>query len=150
MAVTISLYSHVPKLFANKDVTLTTLKVMLLDNTATFVAANTTVDAVAGAGPTRAKELYGNGWVQGGPTLAGVAITQVAITDATVNDAKLSATDVDVVASGGSITGYNALIYDATGLYPLCFISFGQLQSAGDTTDFKIRFNANGIINWTQ
>src|ERR1700748_166315 len=48
-------------------------------------------------------EFYGNAWPVGGPTLASVSVTQVAITDATVNDAKLSATDVDIVASGGSI-----------------------------------------------
>lgn len=94
-------------------------------------------------------EFHGNGWPVGGPVLASAAVTTVAINDGTVNDAKLDATDVEVTADGGSISGYKAQLYDGTSKKPLAFIDFGQLQAAGDTTEFKIRWNANGILNWT-
>lgn len=231
MAVTIQLYSHTPKLFANKQVDLANIKAQLLNNSASFTASHTTKHAVdngpapatvtitnaspgvvtwtahgfsagravmfmsTGALPTGLTagtwyyviaaglttdefqvsatpggaaintssagsgthtgyaagiyDSYGNGWVPGGPVLASAAVTQAAITDGTSNDAKLDADDVVVTADGGSISGYKALLWDATNILPLAFIDFGQLQSAGDTTDFKIRWHANGIINWT-
>lgn len=93
-------------------------------------------------------EVYGNNWPAGGPLLASVTATQAAISDATSNDAKLAATDVSVTAAGGSIgPAYKALLYDATTMFPLAYIDFGAVQTAGDTTDFKIRWNANGILN---
>lgn len=143
MAVTMSLYDHTVKLLVNKEVTFTTLKVKLLDNTATFTASQTAVSSVDGSG---AKEVSGNGWTAGGPTLASVAVTQV-----TTNDATLSAANVTVTASGGSIgPAYAALVYDSTSSKPLVYIDFGQAQSAGDTTDFKIVWDAtNGIIKFS-
>jgi hypothetical protein len=142
MAVTMSLYDHTVKLLANKEVTLTTLKVKLLDATAVFTAADATVAAVDGTGT---KEVSGNGWAAGGPTLASVAVTTV-----TTNDAMLDATDVSVTASGGSIgPAYAALVYDDTSSKPLIYIDFGQAQSAGDTTDFKIVWDATGLIKWS-
>lgn len=96
-------------------------------------------------------DSYGNGYPPGGPVLAGVARTQFdSLGGATPNDSQLTATNVDVVAAGGSISGYKALLYGATNQYPLIFLDFGQLQSAGDTTDFKIRWNALGILNLIQ
>ena len=142
MAVTVSLYDHTVKLLVNKEVTLTTLKVKLLDATATFAQAQTTVASVDGSG---AKEVSGNGWTSGGLTLASVAVTQV-----TTNDAMIDAADVSQTASGGSIgPAYAALIYDATSNKPLIYIGFGQAQSAGDTTDFKIVWDANGIVKFS-
>ena len=142
MAVTMSLYDHTVKLLVNKEVTLTTLKVKLLDATATFAQAQTTVASVDGSG---AKEASGNGWTSGGLTLASVAVTQV-----TTNDAMLDAADVSQTASGGSIgPAYAALVYDATSNKPLIYIDFGQAQSAGDTTDFKIVWDANGLIKFS-
>lgn len=139
MAVTMSLYDHTLKLVANKELTLTTLKVKLLDATAAFLASDATVAAVDGTG---AKEVSGNGWAAGGPTLASVVVTTV-----TTNDAMLDATDVSVTAAGGSIgPAYAALVYDATSNKPLIYIDFGQAQSAGDTTDFKIVWDATGLI----
>lgn len=142
MAVTMSLYDHTVKLIVNKEVTYTTLKVKLLDNTATFSASQTTVASVDGSG---AKEVSGNGWTSGGITLTGVAVTQV-----TTNDAMLDADDVAVTASGGSIgPAYAALVYDSTSNKPLVYIDFGQAQSAGSTTDFKIVWDATGIIKFS-
>jgi hypothetical protein len=143
MAVTMSLFDHTVKLFANKEVTFTTLKLELLDATATFAAAATTKGAVDGAG---AKEVSGNGWTSGGKTLTTVAVTQV-----TTNDAILSADNISQTASGGSIgPAYAALLYDSTSSKPLIYIDFGQSQSAGDTTDFKINWDAtNGIMKFS-
>lgn len=142
MAVTMSLYDHTVKLLVNKEVTYTTLKVKLLDDTASFVASDTTVNAVDGSG---AKEVSGNGWTAGGLTLASVAVTQV-----TTNDAILDANDASATASGGSIgPAYAALLYDSTSLKPLVYIDFGQAQSAGDTTDFKIVWHADGIVKFS-
>lgn len=142
MAVTMSLYDHTLKLAANKEITLTTLKVKLLSNTATFLAADATVAAVDGTGT---KEISGNGWVAGGPTLAGVIVTTV-----TTNDAMLDANDISVTAAAGSIgPAYAALVYDATSNKPLIYIDFGQSQSAGNTTDFKIVWDVTGLIKWS-
>jgi hypothetical protein len=97
-------------------------------------------------------ETYGNGWIPGGPTLASVGISSAAITDATVNDAILSATNPSVTATGGSLppaAAWNALIYDATSMKPLIFVSFGQAQQAGVTTPFVFLINALGILNLT-
>ncbi len=145
MAVTISAYDHTVKKLVNKEVTYTTLKAMLLDNTATFTAADTTLNQVAGTGHT--KEVSGNGWTTGGLTLDNVAITTI-----TTNDAKLDADDVVATASGGQIgPAYAAVIYDDTDSNdaPLFYIDFGGVQAAGDTTDFKIVFHANGIVTFT-
>lgn len=229
MAVTVTLYSHTPKRFGNKEVNLANLRVKLLANAATFTAAHTSIEQVdggskstvtltiaspgkvnlnghgktadtpvmlntTGALPTgltagvtyyvrnpgandfelsatpggasinftgtqsgvhstffsSATEISGNGWPAGGPVLANVTVTQAAITDATSNDAMLDADDVVRTAASGSIgPAYKAVIYDALTGFVFVFIDFGQAQSAGDTTDFKIRWHANGIINWT-
>jgi hypothetical protein len=142
MAITINQYNHTAKLLLNKEVDYTTLKVMLLNNSAPFDASHANVDDVAGAGPTRANEVFGNGWVQGGPTLTGVAITTTG-----TNDAKLDADDVQETASGGSIgPAYAALVYDSTTGNALWHIDFGQAQEAGDTTNFNIVWNAIGIL----
>lgn len=143
MAVTMSLYDHTVKLIVNKEVTYTTLKTKLLDNTASFVGAHTAVSSVDGSG---AKEVSGNGWPSGGKTLTTVVVTQV-----TTNDAVLSADNVTQTASGGTIgPAYAALVLDSTSNKPLVYIDFGQAQSAGDTTDFKINWDVtNGIIKFS-
>nr|DAH82763.1 MAG TPA: hypothetical protein [Caudoviricetes sp.] len=97
-------------------------------------------------------ETYGNGWIPGGPTLAGTNVSSAALTDATVNDAILSATNPSITATGGSLPptpAYNAILYDATSMKPLMFISFGQAQQAGITTNFAFLINANGLLNLT-
>lgn len=139
MAVSMTLFDHTPKLIFNKEIDFANIKAMLLDNTATLTPSNTTIGDVDGAG---AKEVSGNGWTTGGITLSNVTITQV-----TTNDTIIDADDVDVVATGGSIgPAYACVLYDATSSKPLVYIDFGQAQSAGDTTSFKIVWNENGII----
>lgn len=95
-------------------------------------------------------EVYGNGWAVGGPGIPNVTRTQAAITDATSNDAMFDGDDVSVTAAGGLIgPAYKALVYAHDLEYPIAFVDFGGVQSAGDTTDFKVRWNTNGIIDLT-
>jgi hypothetical protein len=141
MAVTISLYNHTAKLFAEgSNAAADTYKVQLY-STATFDATNTTL-----AGITGTEATTGTGYTAGGATLANVAVTTV-----TTNDAKFDADDVTWTASGGSITASYAVIYNDTDANdpPLAFIDFDGSQSAGDGTDFKIVWNANGIFTFT-
>ena len=139
MAVTISRYNHTVKKLLNKEIDYTTLKMMLLNNSATFTASHT---ALASVNNTGAYEVSGNGWTVGGIALASVAVTVVA-----TNDAMLDADDISVTATGGPIgPAYKAVIYDDTGDVPLWFIDFGQVEEAGETTDFKFSFNASGIF----
>lgn len=141
MAVTISLYNHTAKLFAEgSNAAGDTYKVKLY-SAATFDATDTTL---AGVGGTEA--TTGTGYTAGGATLASVAVTTV-----TTNDAKFDADDVTWTASGGPITASYAVIYNDsdTDDPPLAFIDFDGSQSAGDGTEFKIVWNANGIFTFT-
>jgi hypothetical protein len=141
MAVTISLYNHTAKLFAEgSNAAADTYKVKLY-TAATFNATHTTL---AGVGGTEA--TTGTGYTAGGPSLANVAVTTV-----TTNDARFDADDVTLTASGGSITASYGVIYNDTDANdpPLAFIDFDGSQSAGAGTDFKIIWDANGIFSFT-
>lgn len=141
MAVTVSLYNHTSKRFADgSNAASDTFKVMLC-TAATFNAADTTL-----AGITKTEVASGNGYTTGGAALANVAVTTV-----TTNDAKFDADDVSWTASGGSIISSYGILYNDTdsGDPPVAFIDFGGSQSAGDGTDMKIVWNANGIFTFT-
>lgn len=141
MAATISLYNHTAKLFADgSNAVADTYKVMLC-TAATFSAANTTL-----AGVTKTEVASGNGYTTGGATLANVTVTTV-----TTNDAVFDADDATWTASGGSITASYGILYNDTDANdpPLAFIDFGGSQSAGDTTQFKVVWNASGIVSFT-
>lgn len=141
MAVTISLYNHTAKLFADgSNAAGDTYKVKLY-SAATFDAADTTL-----AGITGTEATTGTGYTAGGETLANVAVSTV-----TTNDASFDADDVTWTASGGSITASYAVIYNDTDTNdpPLAFIDFDGSQSAGDGTDFKIVWDASGIFTFT-
>jgi hypothetical protein len=141
MAVTISLYNHTAKLFAEgSNAAADTYKIKLY-SAATFSAADTTL-----AGITGTEATTGTGYAAGGQALANVAVTTV-----TTNDAKFDADDVTWTASGGPIAAAFGVIYNDTdaGDPPLAFIDFDGTQSAGDGTDFKVVWNANGIFTFT-
>ena len=141
MAVSISLYNHTAKLFADGSLAVgDTYKVKLL-SAATFDASHTTLAATGGTEATA-----GTGYTSGGQALANVAVTTV-----TTNDAKFDADDVTWTASGGSITASYAIVYNDTDADdpPIAFIDFDGSQSAGDGTDFKIVWNASGIFTFT-
>jgi hypothetical protein len=141
MAVSISLYNHTAKLFADGSLAVgDTYKVKLL-SAATFDASHTTLAATGGTEATA-----GTGYTSGGQALANVAVTTV-----TTNDAKFDADDVTWTASGGSISASYAIIYNDTDADdpPIAFIDFDGSQSAGDGTDFKVVWNASGIFTFT-
>lgn len=146
MAVTATLYNHSAKLFANSEVSLADLKFMLLSSGASFDATDTDIDDVAGVNtPPRANEVSGNGWTAGG-----IAVASAAVTTVTTNDAKLDATDISVTASGGSIGPAEAgVIYDSDSGKPLVWVDFDGAKEAGVSTDFKVIWNASGIVTWT-
>lgn len=141
MAITISPYNHTAKLFADgSNAAADTYKIKLYSS-ATFDATNTTL-----AGITGTEATTGTGYTAGGQALSNVTVTTV-----TTNDAKFDADDVTWTASGGSITASYAVIYNDTDANdpPLAFIDFDGSQSAGDTTDFKVIWNASGIFSFT-
>ena len=141
MAVTISLYNHTAKRFADgSNAVGDTYKVKLL-TAATFDATHTTLAATGGTEATT-----GTGYTAGGQALAGVTVTTI-----TTNDAKFDANDVTWTASGGAVTASYAIIYNDTDTDdpPVAFIDFGGSESASDGTDFIIVWNASGIFTWT-
>lgn len=140
MAVTISLYNHTAKRFADgSNAVGDTYKVKLL-SAGTFNATHTTLTATGGT------EVSGNGYTTGGATLSGVSVTTT-----TTNDATFDANDVVWSASGGSIAALAAIVYNDTDTDdpPVAFIDFGGTETAGDGTDFKIVWNASGIFTFT-
>jgi hypothetical protein len=141
MAVTISLYNHTAKLFAEgANASSDTYKVKLYAS-ATFDATNTTL-----AGITGTEATTGTGYTAGGQALSNVVVTTV-----TTNDAKFDADDLIWTASGGSITASYGVIYNDTDANdpPIAFIDFDGSQSAGTGTEFKIVWNASGIFSFT-
>lgn len=141
MALTINLYDHTAKLFADGSfIPGDTYKVMLC-TAATFNAANTTL-----AGVTKTEVANGNGYTTGGQALASVAVTTV-----TTNDAKFDAADLTWAASGGSITAGYAILYNDTDADdpPVAFIDFDGSESALNGTNFILVWSTSGIFTWT-
>lgn len=141
MAPTISLYNHTRARFASgANAVGDTYKVKLL-TAATFNATHTTLAATGGT-----EVANGNGYTTGGATLANAAVTTV-----NTNEAKFDADDVTWAASGGAITASFAILYNDTDADdpPVAFIDFDGAQTAGTGTDFKIIWNANGIVTFT-
>lgn len=141
MAPTISLYNHTRARFASgANAVGDTYKVKLL-TAATFNATHTTLAATGGT-----EVANGNGYTTGGATLANVAVTTV-----NTNQAKFDADDVTWAASGGAITASFAILYNDTDADdpPVAFIDFDGAETAGTGTDFKIIWNANGIVTFT-
>jgi hypothetical protein len=141
VAPTISLYNHTRARFGSgANAVGDTYKVKLL-TAATFNATHTTLAATGGT-----EVANGNGYTTGGATLANVAVTTV-----NTNEAKFDADDVTWAASGGAITASFAILYNDTDADdpPVAFIDFDGAETAGTGTDFKIIWNANGIVTFT-
>jgi hypothetical protein len=130
-------YNHTRKLFANGEVTVSNLKVMLV-NAYTFSAAQTNLTNVTAA------QVSGNGWPVGGPVVASAAITVEGA------NAKLDGSDISITASGGEIGAATALVVvDATSSKPLFHFTFPSSQTAGEGTPFNINWNVAGIATWS-
>jgi hypothetical protein len=141
MAVTVAEYNHTRKLFANGEIDVTELKVMLLDDH-TFSAAHTNISSI------EADEVSGGGWTAGGEPIANAAVTVTG-----TNGATLDGDDVEVEATGAAIgPADGAVIYQDvnTEEYPLFFIDFGEPKQADIGTDFRIVWDENGIHVWQE
>lgn len=137
---TITEYNHTRKLFANAQVVLADLRVMLV-NAHTFDPTDTNISSIV------ADEVSGGGWDTGGEALAGAAITVT-----TVDEATLDATDLSVAATAADIgPATGAVIYQDTtsNEFPLFYIDFEGSVTAQDGVDnFEIVWNALGIARW--
>lgn len=141
MPATISLYNHTARRFADgSNVAGDTYKLKLL-SAATFDATHTTLSETGGT-----EASTGTGYTAGGQSLTNVVIETV-----TTNDARFDADDLTWTASGGSLTASYGILYNDTDSNdpPVAFIDFGGSQSAGDGTDFKVVWNASGIVTFT-
>lgn len=135
---TISEYNQTRKLFANGEVSLGDLKVMLRNASTVFNAAHTVIGDLAGA------EVSGNGWAAGGEAIANAAVT---ITD--TNGATLDGDNISVVATGGTIgPAPGAVVIDASTNRLLFFLDFEGSQEAGDGTPFNVNWHVDGIHRW--
>jgi len=143
MAVTITLYDHTAKRFAEGTNASGDTYKLKLYSALTPSAAHTTLAAVDGAGT---EATTGTGYTAGGATLANVAVTTVS-----TNDAKFDADDVTWTASGGSIVAAYGVIYNDTDANdpPLAYINFDGTQTATDGAEFKVTWNASGIFTFT-
>ena len=135
----ISFYNHTRKLFANGEVDLSALKLMLV-NGYTFSGADTDVDDIDGY------EASGGGWPVGGEPITGAAITIV-----NTNESMLDAVDLDVEAVGATIgPADGAILYqDVSGLrLPLFFVDFEGTEQALAGAPFRVSWNTSGIARW--
>lgn len=139
MAVTSRPYNHTAKLLMMGEVNYTSLKLVLLNSSAVFDPAHTTLSQVTSAG---ANDVDGFGWPAGGQTLTGVAGSIV-----NTNDGKLGADNIAVGAVGGDIgpAFYGVIIDDDD--VPLWNIDLGGSQTAASGNDFNVDLSAGiGII----
>jgi hypothetical protein len=141
VAVTVSLFNHTAKRFADgANAPGDTYKVALY-TAVTFDATDTTLADV-----TKTEVADGDGYTTGGVALTGVAVTTVS-----TNGAKFDADDASWSATGSGITASYAIIYNDTDADdpPVALIDFDGSEFAGDGTDFLIVWNASGIFTWS-
>lgn len=144
MAVTVSLYNHTTAKFADGSFAVGDTYTINLYSAFTHDATATTKTA-AESGATQLTTA--NGYTQNAKNLANVAVSTV-----TTNDAKFDADDVTWTASGGDIgPARYALLFNDTDANdpPVLSIDFGANFTANTGTDFKITWNASGIITFT-
>jgi len=144
MVVTINFYDQMVEYIGDggMDMDNDTFKAELYNSTHVFTAANNDrADISANALATNF-----------GYTNPGQNLTTPTWTQPVAGTTMFDAVDVTWTASGGSIgPADDCVIYDDTSTVPaadllLCSIDFGGSETAGDGTDFKITFHANGIF----
>lgn len=116
------------------------IKVMLVSNSYTFDSSHEDLSDITG------ELANGSGYTTGGEELDNQTWVE------TAGVTKFDADDIVWSASGGMIgPAIGAIIYDDTSDDDLliAYMDFGGEEDAGDGTDFKITFNANGIFSVT-
>ena len=141
MAVSISLYNHTARRFADGSNASGDTYTVRLYTAATFDATNITL-----AGITKTEVAEANGYTTGGISLSNVTVTTVG-----TNGAKFDANDVVWSATGGSISASYAILYNDTDADdpPVAFIDFDGIATAGEGTEFVIIWSEDGICTWT-
>lgn len=141
MPATISFYDAFKEDLLNSNIDLDSdnIKCALLNNSATFTAADTVFTNVSGN-----EIAAGNGYVAGGQALANKVVNK------STGTSKWDADDVTWTASGGSITAYKAVLYDVTVSNRLiAFIDLGGVATANSGSPLSIQWNASGILTLT-
>lgn len=141
MPVSTNLYNHTTKRFAEGSNSSSDSYRVILCTASTFNAADTTL---AGITKTEVANAYGY-------TTNGQALSNVAVTTYATNDAKFDADDVIWSASGGSITANSAILFNDTDTDdpPVAHIDFGATETAVDGAQFRLVWNADGILTFT-
>jgi hypothetical protein len=140
MAVTISFYAKFIETIGDGTIDLDgdVFDIILMSGSHAFNSAHTQKSQIA------ANEIAsGNGYTQGAKTLASVTWSESG------GVTTFDAADVTWTASGGDIgPAEHAVIYSETAANDelMCSIGFGQAETAGDGTDFKVTFDASGIF----
>lgn len=126
---------------ANIDFDTDSIKVALCTSAYTPDKDHENFDSASGS------EASGTGYTAGGQTLANASITQDDTNDRVVLDGD------DVIWSNSSITARYAVIYKDTGTQStsplIACIDFTEDKTSVDA-DFKIQWNTNGIIRFSQ
>ena len=142
---TLQLYNHTAQRFmSGANATTDTYKVMLLNATATFNAAHTTLSEVSNA---NAYEVFGNGWTQ-----LGEALTSVVVSLITANDAMFDAADISKAISGGNLGPYKALVvYNDTDTNdpPVVYLQLTTETTTVDGTSVVIQWPSTGLVTGT-
>lgn len=141
MAVTSQPYKSFPLFVGSNDLDLSadTFKIILVSGYTFNVDHDTLSDVALHEIPN------GAGYTTGGKTLMNVSWAW----DVGLSKWKWDADDLTWTATGGSIGPTSgAIIYDNTSPDKklVCYVDFGQAETAGQDTDFKITFGANGIF----
>lgn len=140
MAVTVSLYNHTIRRFADGSNAAGDVYKLMLCTAATFNAADTTLDGI-----TKTETTPEYGYIAGGATLSNVVVNTVQ-----TNAAAFNTDDVTWVASGDSITASFAILYNDTdtGKPPLLFIDFGGPETAAAGATFLVSW-PEGVFEWS-
>lgn len=145
MATTNQLYNHTVNRFnTGANLAADSYKVQLLNDSATFNAAHTTLIQVNNSG---AYEVSGNGWPAGGQTLGSVAMSVTG-----TNGGMFDAANVEVPIAGGNLGPYyKYVIYNDTDTDDpvVCFFTMDSPLTVTDGNTAGITWNADGIIKWT-
>ena len=132
-------FNHTRKLFANGEIDIANLRVMLLKN----YSVDLSDDNIS---QLDRNEVMGNGWSEGGEL-----IQNTIIEIENTNQSVLRGADISVTADGGDIGPANgAVIYqDSEGFeYPLFYMEFGDQKISSEGEPFEIVWSVNGIHRW--